>query len=226
MTEAEWLTKTDPKPMFELLGTKVSDRKLRLFGIACCRLSWDSFSDRQLRKAVELAEEYADGRLDESCRTAIERSMLDIYEQELAEEKEFTPTPVLRILTLLSRQKYDISEAIGCSSSVAYWAFGDDYETNYRPFEVELVAEHTQFVRDIFGHQAFRPITIEPSWLTSTVVSLAQQIYVSRDFSSMPILADALQDVGCDNEDILNHCRQPGEHVRGCWCVDLVLGKS
>jgi hypothetical protein len=45
-------------------------------------------------------------------------------------------------------------------------------------------------------------------------------------FDRMPILADAIQDAGCDNEDILNHCRQPGDHVRGCWCVDLVLGKT
>jgi hypothetical protein len=72
----------------------------------------------------------------------------------------------------------------------------------------------------------FRPVTLNPTWLTSTVLALAQQMYESRDFSPMPILADALQDVGCDNEDILNHCRQPGEHVRGCCCVDLLLGKT
>jgi hypothetical protein len=57
-------------------------------------------------------------------------------------------------------------------------------------------------------------------------LSLARQMYESRDFSSMPILADALQDAGCDNDDILNHCRGPGPHVRGCWVVDLVLGKA
>jgi hypothetical protein len=80
-------------------------------------------------------------------------------------------------------------------------------------------------LRDIFGNP-FRPVTINPSWLTSTVFTLAQQIYDSRDFSAMPILADALQDAGCDNEDILDHCRQPGEHVRGCWLVDLLIGRT
>ncbi len=67
----------------------------------------------------------------------------------------------------------------------------------------------------------------DPSWRTSTVVALAQQMYESRDFSAMPMLADALQDAGCDNDDILMHCRDAnGVHVRGCWVVDLVLGKS
>ncbi|QJW97301.1 hypothetical protein [Frigoriglobus tundricola] len=80
-------------------------------------------------------------------------------------------------------------------------------------------------LRDIFGNP-FRPVTVNPSWRTTTVLELANQMYESRDFSPMPILADALQDAGCDNDDILNHCRQPGEHVKGCWVVDLILGKS
>ncbi|MDB5310483.1 MAG: hypothetical protein JWO38_4685 [Gemmataceae bacterium] len=80
-------------------------------------------------------------------------------------------------------------------------------------------------IRDIFGNP-FRPATIDPSWLTSTVTDLARQMYESRDFSPMPILADALQDAGCYHPDFLCHCRGPGPHVRGCWVVDLVLGKT
>jgi hypothetical protein len=80
-------------------------------------------------------------------------------------------------------------------------------------------------VHDIFGNP-FRPVTFSPAWRTDTALSLANQMYESRDFGAMPILADALQDAGCDNEDVLNHCRAPGVHVRGCWAVDLVLGKE
>ncbi|VTR91873.1 Uncharacterized protein (Fragment) OS=uncultured bacterium PE=4 SV=1 [Gemmata massiliana] len=80
-------------------------------------------------------------------------------------------------------------------------------------------------LRDIFGNP-FRPVTFSPSWRTSTAVTLAAQMYESRDFSAMPILADALQDAGCDSADVLDHCRGPGPHVRGCWVVDLVLGKE
>ena len=66
---------------------------------------------------------------------------------------------------------------------------------------------------------------LERKGCTSTVINLAQAIYDDRAFDRMPILADALEDAGCDNADILAHCRQPGEHFRGCWVVDLVLGK-
>jgi hypothetical protein len=82
-----------------------------------------------------------------------------------------------------------------------------------------------ELIRDIFGNP-FRPVAVDPSWRTSTVVALAQQMYESRDFAPMPVLADALQDAGCDNEDVLAHCRGAGPHVRGCWVVDLILGKS
>ena len=80
-------------------------------------------------------------------------------------------------------------------------------------------------IRDIFGNP-FRPVAFSPSWRTSTVLALASQMYESRDFGAMPILADALQDAGCDSAEVLDHCRGEGPHVRGCWVVDLVLGKE
>jgi hypothetical protein len=78
-------------------------------------------------------------------------------------------------------------------------------------------------VRDVFGNP-FRPIDFLSEWRTSTVVALARQTYDSRDFSAMPILADALQDAGCDNNAVLGHCRGEGPHLRGCWVVDACLG--
>ncbi len=86
-------------------------------------------------------------------------------------------------------------------------------------------AELVPFFRDIFGNP-FRPVAFSPLWRTDTAVSLASQMYESPEFSAMPILADALQDAGCEHNDILNHCRGPGPHVRGCWVIDLVLGKT
>jgi hypothetical protein len=83
-------------------------------------------------------------------------------------------------------------------------------------------------VREIVGNP-FRLTTINDFWLhwnNATVVKIAQTIYDSRDFALMPILADALEEAGCDNADILTHCRGPGPHVRGCWVIDLLLGKS
>jgi hypothetical protein len=86
-------------------------------------------------------------------------------------------------------------------------------------------AELCDLVRDVFGNP-FRPVAFDPCWRTGTAVALARQMYEGRDFALMPILADALQDAGCEHPDILAHYRGPGPHVRGCWVVDLVLGKS
>jgi len=87
-------------------------------------------------------------------------------------------------------------------------------------------SNQADLVRDIFGN-SFSTATIFPEWRTSTALTLAQQMYESRDFSAMPILADALQDAGCECDEVLTHCRDPlGIHVRGCWVVDLVLGKN
>jgi hypothetical protein len=80
-------------------------------------------------------------------------------------------------------------------------------------------------ITELFGNP-FRPVPVDPNWLTSTVVALAVGIYGERAFDRMPILADALQDAGCDSAEVLDHCRQPGEHVRGCWVIDLLLGKE
>ncbi|MCE9562515.1 MAG: hypothetical protein K8U57_10730 [Planctomycetes bacterium] len=87
-------------------------------------------------------------------------------------------------------------------------------------------AFQARLIRCIFGNP-FRPVAFDPQWLTSTVTHLAHGIYDDRAFDRMPILADALQDAGCENDDILNHCRDPkGIHARGCWVVDLILGKE
>jgi hypothetical protein len=82
----------------------------------------------------------------------------------------------------------------------------------------------TSLLRDIFGNP-FRPVAFAPEWRTDTAVALARQMYDAREFSAMPILADALQDAGCDSDEVLSHCRGEGSHVRGCWVVDLILGK-
>jgi hypothetical protein len=88
--------------------------------------------------------------------------------------------------------------------------------------------EQARLLRELLGNPC-RPANVDPVWLrwsNGTVSRLASVIYEDRRFEDLPILADALEEAGCDNADILSHCRQPGEHVRGCWVVDLLLGKS
>ncbi len=86
-------------------------------------------------------------------------------------------------------------------------------------------ARFARMFRDVVGNP-FRSVAFSPSWRTDTAVGLARQVYEGRDFSAMPILADTLQDAGCDNTDVLDHCRDPSPHVRGCWVVDLLLDKE
>ena len=112
----------------------------------------------------------------------------------------------------------------GCGYLACFDPEADDGEASE---QAEREAQ-AKLLRDIFGNP-FRPFLPSPAysaWLTTTVLGSADVMYKSRDFSAMPILADALQDAGCDNPDILDHCRGPGPHVRGCWVVDLLLGKE
>jgi hypothetical protein len=113
---------------------------------------------------------------------------------------------------------WKMAHAAGYLNSKGYGAMPQGGDAGERAAQAELV-------RDIFGNP-FRPVAVEQSWLTSTVAALAEGMYQDRAFDRLLILADALQDAGCDNEDVLNHCRQTCEHVRGCWVVDLLTGRK
>jgi hypothetical protein len=109
--------------------------------------------------------------------------------------------------------------------------FPDDAAINtaIRPLLVVELCAQAALLRDIFGPLPFRAVAIHPdvlAWNDRVVLRVAQAVYDERRFGEMPILADALLDAGCDNEDLIQHCREPGPHVRGCWAVDAILGKS
>src|SRR5262249_41943220 len=103
-----------------------------------------------------------------------------------------------------------------------------DWWTKHEKEGEEETKDQVALLHCIFGNP-FRPVAINPSWLTwndGTVQKIAHAIYDERAFDRLPILADALEEVGCTNADILNHCHQQGEHVRGCWVVDLLLRRE
>ncbi|MDB5309893.1 MAG: hypothetical protein JWO38_4095 [Gemmataceae bacterium] len=229
MTEAEWLAATDPSQMLEFLADRLDERGLMLFGAACCRRQWGLFT-ADCRQAIEAAELYADGKSSadqlRAARNAIERvepseslawwiAWLATFDSPAALEYQAKfPLDVPRG-NMLAALKGQLCERIyiGLKGLVP------------KPIIFTELAAHAILLRDVVGNP-FRPVTLSPCWLTATVTSLARQIYESWDFSPMPILADALQDAGCDSADVLMHCRVPGPHVRGCWVVDWVLGKT
>jgi hypothetical protein len=92
---------------------------------------------------------------------------------------------------------------------------------------VDLEQQQVQcaILRDIFGNP-FRTVVIDPAWLTPDATRLAQVVYAERAFDQLPLLAEALAQLGCDNADLLAHLRGPGPHVRGCWALDAILVKE
>jgi hypothetical protein len=118
----------------------------------------------------------------------------------------------------------EYQDAAEGETAMALWLVGGWWpEVRSRWEGQELPESWRSLFDDVFG-DTFRPVAFEPAWRTDTAVSLARQMYESRDFSLMPILADALQDADCNDGQLLGHCRGPGPHIRGCWAVDLVLG--
>ena len=212
MTEEEWFATTDARRLLGLSRGKVAGRKLRLFMTAWSRYNWERITLPVVREAVELAEVFADG---EASKKQLE-ALFDECRPVIFE------TPVRYLLWPDSTQMSDCVDGF-CLNDFGYSPYRtDDQGLTYRAHQVVKAG----IFRDIVGNP-FRPVAFPPSWRTETAVLLARQMYDSRDFGAMPILADALQDAGCDAGDILNHCRDaPQVHVRGCWVVDLVLGKA
>jgi hypothetical protein len=109
-----------------------------------------------------------------------------------------------------------------CSSSVVTVPWNEEVWTGAR-FAACLA--QAQLLNEIVGNP-FRPIALDSSWRTPSVVNLAGAIYEHRAFDCLPLLAGALEEVGCRDADLLGHCRGPGPHVRGCWVVDVILAKK
>lgn len=217
MTEQDWLACTDPEKMLEFekqlpLG---SARKQRLFACACCRQAGDLIVDGRCWEAIEVAERYADDLAD-----ADDIVWAFQVAHEIAGEQRKAQGDGAALAADLA------SAACEESSEMAYYAWL--YLLDLTPKDMQAVrrAWGKRIVLCIWGLLPFHLVTIDPGWLTPTVMRLVEAIYEDRAFDRMPGLADALEESGCTNPDILNHCRQPGEHVRGCWVVDALLGKQ
>jgi hypothetical protein len=223
MTEAEWLACGDPAKMLESLQQKASDRKWRLFAVACCRRISHLLIDERSRGLVDKVEAYADGRV----------SIIDLSKAWNDHEHSFSAyalkPPWCAVMACACDGRQSAIEAAVAGIGEASESIAED--DPILPVITEAV-RHSEgiaqchLLRDIFGPLHFRTVAVDRAWGTATVTNLAQAIYEDRAFDRLPILADALEDAGCTNADVLNHCRGGGEHVRGCWVVDLLLGKD
>jgi len=202
MTEADWLSSSSVDTMLDFLQGKVSDRKLRLVACAACRRIWHVIRNERSRYTVEVSERYADdlASLEELNAVAVEAA-------QIAET-------AARANALGWNAAQTAAMTAGAAMEAARRASG--------------MAADADLLREIVGNP-FRSVRITPGWLQRNegrVVQIAQAIYEEHWFRDLPILADALEEAGCDNAEIVGHCRSGDSHARGCWVVDGLLGKS
>lgn len=219
MTEAEWLACADPLAMLTYLSGSGSEspRKMRLYAVACCRLFWATLDDYRFRGAVEVAEQFADNR---TSKNALRRARQGVrsLRSELTDNRRAWTACWLAEVASAERAVTGFAHQIqllslqGLSGSTA----ADD----------RIFAD---FFRELFGPLLFRPLRLPRSllrWNGGTVKALAQSLYDEGRWNELPILADALEDAGCQDDDILRHCRDRNQpHVKGCWVVDALLEK-
>ena len=210
--------------MLQFVAERVSARKKRLFLCGCARRMWNHFVVDWWQDAIGIAEGFADGLLTSEQLAIVNGRVWHCtgYVPEWPREDHqalldlgINPTEschsrTINFLILITRADRGLG--------------GVSTYNGYRQIR-ERLEGLPALARDIVGNP-FRPVVFNSSWRTKSTVSLASRMYEEREFAAMPILADALQEAGCEDADILTHCREPGTHVRGCWVVDLVLGKE
>jgi hypothetical protein len=220
MDEAEWLACDDALRLLDHLGrvrekNVPGERKIRLFAVACCRMIWPRLKDRRSREAVEVAERYADGlatpgELNSSWTAA--RKLADA----LKEETESQP---VRFYAAENAAAWAASrDVVRAAQLAAVWAGLAERDWTTQP----------DLLRCLMGNP-FRPLSMAPAivaWQQGTVVKVASAIYEDRRWEDMPLLGDALEEAGCTDQAVLDHCRGPGPHARGCFVVDALLNRS
>jgi hypothetical protein len=232
MTEAEWLACRRPWEMLAALRArhfnfvKAGRRRLRLFGCACCRRIW-RLLDAKARRWVERAEGMADGGPPLSPQEQQELEQEARRPHSTTSVREQGRIAASYTLSAKVMMATGAGTIVGAALAMKTWKQKHDNRAAGRVCLKEAAAE-VALLREVFGNP-FRPVRLNPAWLRyqdGAAPNLARSIYEERAFDRLPILADALEDAGCDHADLLAHCRQPGEHVRGCWVVDTLLGRA
>jgi hypothetical protein len=256
MTESDWFESIYPDQMLTYLGDRASPRKRCLLACACVRRIWSLLGDDRLHKAVKIAERFADGQVSAKALKKARRLTIRLRKKRESEElQEATWTAraaraaAQAVEAILQeegpilfpprdiREPPDVVTATRTARTAARAAEAQVERepdvmamTHGADVHVRRLAslDAAELVREIFGNP-FRPVTLDPRWLDwneSVVPRIARVIYRKRCFRNMPILADALEEAGCNDEELLMHCRASVEHVRGCWVVDLLRGMS
>jgi hypothetical protein len=225
MTETDWLHSTDAMRTLEAIQDRGSPRKLRLFACACVFPVWHLVSMVDaFRRVVQTSEAYADGQASEEELRDARMTAGRVYE-EMARKGLLGGRPIFHAGMAAQMTALNTLE----DPMIPPWFPARQVLSELLRLErgaVPNVQPHCcALARDIFGNP-FRPVAFDPAWRTPAVIAIAQAIYEQRHFEDMPTLADTLEEAGCDEQDLLNHCRVDTVHARGCWVLDLVLAKG
>jgi hypothetical protein len=236
MSEGRWLDGLDPEPMLEALHGQISPRKLRLIACAACRYVWSYLGDERTRNAVEVAERFADGM--ESAETlahASPESQGVFSDMDMAGSQFLFATSAVNCACWADGSDlYEVvKRCLVAAVHVGVYQAGRDVDSGKipNPPNWEMLVKKREkgrmarLVREVAGNP-FKPIAFAAQWQTDSVRAIASTAYAERRFELLPDLATSLEAAGCKNKLILEHCRDPRPHYRGCWAVDLVLGKS
>jgi hypothetical protein len=215
-------------------------RKLRLLGCAAARVVWDHLPNDHFRSAVEAAERHADKEYRRAdVRAAHARTarttesvfglITDTYQTILAAFGMASPAytrqaAAIDLVRELSADGFGVVRAMTAADAAVRLAVAATGERQNEPARRAAGRAVAHAVRDLFG-DPHRPPAFAPHWRTTAALGLARSAHADRAFDLLPILADALEEAGCDEPDVLAHCRTGGPHARGCWVVDLVLGR-
>ena len=259
MNESDWAVCNDPNDMVRFLreSGKLSERKARLFVVACCFYCfWYRLLDDRTRIAAGVAARHAEG-LAEAQEVVEAAASAHLVAEALKRQADLEAAD-------LSARPSEFLPYDADAAAVAALALDDPLtaasRSTYVPRNQQERAIQVSLIRDLLGPLPFRPVTLSPSvrtWNSGTVVRLAQAIYQEQqllsnsdtlgwflrrreqaiypwrqlpsdylDSQRLAVLADALLDAGCDEEELIGHCRSEGPHVQGCWAVDLLSGKE
>lgn len=213
MTEAQWRQCDDPRELLQTLRDvgASSTRKAFLCMYACLRHYWRWLEGKPIAAALENMEQYVDGSGPGPWYPgeADNWGVVGMFVLYMAQD---------------ASQFYSGQLAARFENGVANTADADKLIAT----RADAMWLQCKIIRDLFRPFVY-PVAMDAKWLswnTATIPKLAQSIYDTRRFADLPILADALEEAGCTDEGILRHCRRPAEHVRGCWVLDLLLGKQ
>jgi len=236
MTESDWLTGTDFAAMARFAAERLSARRRRLMAVAFCRAVVHLVSHPELLRALDVIERSADGaaaagELDAARQTC--RNLALASYEVYAREGNYPPHALSEVAWAIAFAATNPMPTVDVGTRALTAAVeartGVVLVVPVSSAEFDAANElQSRIMRGVVWEVAGNPFRLSDfaPWRTDTAMALARQMYAASEFSAMPILADALQDAGCDDEDVLRHCRDACEHVKGCWVVDGVLGKE